>query len=476
MAAPPSEREAWALLLSIEGLGPAGFGGLVATFGSGRAILAAAARPGASRAIARAVAAGQGRPVGDADLGERIGRMARDPGAALAILRAAAVDILTLDDRGYPARLRSIAQPPPVLLLRGDVPALSAPRTIAIVGTRRPTEGGRLIAARIAAAISRVGGVVVSGLAVGIDGAAHAAATDERRPTIAVLGSGHERLYPRAHRRLARDIVATGGIVVSERFPDGPPTRGSFPQRNRLISGLADVTIVVEAGLQSGALITARWALGQGRECYVVPGPMDEPRSAGCLALYRDYPALVRLVTGIPELLADLGLDRDATPSPNGPPRPSLEARLVELGPTARDVAAALVAGNGTLDDLVGATGHESATVLGTITLLEMAGLATSTYGRYRAAGGLASSADRLRRAPRASGRPRRGTVPAAGSRGPPELPSRTSPCYGAGHWPHAHPAADSPETVSRPPANRAGDCRIAQSCRRGSGRPVRRD
>ena len=107
--------------------------------------------------------------------------MARDPGPALAILRAAAVDILTLDDRGYPARLRSIAQPPPVLLLRGDVAALSAPRTIAIVGTRRPTEGGRLVASRISAAISRSGGVVVSGLAVGIDGAAHAAAADERR-------------------------------------------------------------------------------------------------------------------------------------------------------------------------------------------------------------------------------------------------------------------------------------------------------
>jgi len=429
VAAPLSEREAWVLLLSIDGLGPAGFGGLVSTFGSGGEVLAAAARPGASRAIARAVAAGQGRQIGDADLGERIVRMARDPGPALAILRAADVDILTLDDRGYPARLRSIAQPPPVLLLRGDVRALSAPRTIAIVGTRRPTEGGRLVASRIASAISRSGGVVVSGLAVGIDGAAHAAAAEERLATIAVLGSGHERLYPRAHRRLARDIVATGGIVISERFPDGPPTRGSFPQRNRLISGLADVTIVVEAGLQSGALITARSALGQGRECYVVPGPMDEPRSAGCLALYREYAGLVRLVTGIPELLADLGLDRDATPSPNGPPRPSLEAHLVELGPTARDVAAALIAGNGTLDDLVAATGHESATVLGTITLLEMAGLATSTYGRYRAAGRLASSADGVLRAPRRSRPPGRATRPAAGSRGLPELPGRTSPC-----------------------------------------------
>ena len=106
-----------------------------------------------------------------------------------------------------------------------------------------------------------------------------------------------------------------------------------------------------------------------------------------------------------------------------------LEAHLVELGPTAHDVAAALVAGNGTLDDLVEATGHETATVLGTITLLEMAGLVTSTYGRYRAAGRLASSADGVLRTQGASRRPRRGTVPAAGSRDPPELPGRTSPC-----------------------------------------------
>ena len=315
-----------------------------------------------------------------------------------------------------------------MLLLRGDVRALSAPRTIAIVGTRRPTEEGRLVASRISAAISRTGGVVVSGLAVGIDGAAHAAAADDggRRSRSSAPGM---RACTRARIGASRrDIVATGGLVISERFPDGPPTRGSFPQRNRLISGLADVTIVIEAGLQSGALITARWALEQGRECYVVPGPMDEPRSAGCLALYREYPGLVRLVTGIPELLADLGLDRDATPSPNGPPRPSLEAHLVELGPTAREVAAALVAGNGTLDDLVGATGHESATVLGTITLLEMAGLATSTYGRYRAAGRLASSAvgvlaDLGDAAAAARSRP------AAGSRGPPGLPARSSPC-----------------------------------------------
>jgi DNA processing protein len=187
--------------------------------------------------------------------------------------------------------------------------------------------------------------------------------------------------------------VATGGALVSERFPDRHPSKGTFPQRNRVISGLADATIVVEAGVRSGALITADWALGQGRDCYIVPGPIDEPRSAGGLGLFREFPEVVKLVTGIPELLVDLGLDADASPGRAGPVRrPSLAAELVELGATAQDIARALVAGHGSIDELVIVTGHEPATVLGAITLLEMRGLATSTYGRYRAAGRLASA------------------------------------------------------------------------------------
>jgi len=243
--------------------------------------------------------------------------------------------------------------------------------------------------------------VVVSGLAVGIDGAAHAAVAAESRPSVAVLGSGHERLYPRAHTHLAAEVVATGGVVVSERFPDSGPTRNTFPQRNRLISGLADASIVVEAGIRSGALITAEWALLQGRGCFVVPGAMDDPRSAGCLAFYREFRDVVGLVTGIPELLVDLGFDGPASPgtttSAERTPPPSIAALLIELGATAREVAEALVSGHGSIDELCAVTGHEPATVLGAITLLEMRGLATSTYGRYRAAGRLAGMAPTTR-------------------------------------------------------------------------------
>ena len=402
----PSETEAWALILSIERLGPAAFGALLAAYGSGRAILDAAARRGAAAAFSAIVSAAHGRRAPTERTGERLVALAADLGPPLGVLRRSGLRIVTLDDPAYPDRLRAIDLPPPVLLVDGDPAALSAVRTVAIVGTRRPTERGRLVAARIAAAVARAGAVVVSGLAVGIDGAAHAAVVAEHRPTVAILGSGHDRLYPRAHRRLAADVVATGGAVVSEQFPDARPTPGTFPQRNRLISGLADATIVVEAGIRSGALITADWALGQGRECFLVPGPIDEPRSAGCLAFYREFGDVVRLVTGIPELLVDLGLDpasgqatdvtaSSATPGSkpsrsgrSGPP--SLDALLIELGSTAHEVASALMAGHGTVDELVLVTEHEPATVLGALTLLEMHGLVTSTYGRYRPAGRLA--------------------------------------------------------------------------------------
>jgi DNA processing protein len=432
VAGPLTEREAWALLLSVEGLGPAAFGALLGAYGGGLAILAASTRRGAGRAFAAIAAAAQGRTMADDELGRRIVALALDPGLPLDVLRRSGVAIITLDDEAYPGRLRAIELPPPALLVRGDPAALAADRSFAIVGTRRPSERGRLVAARIASAISRAGGVVVSGLAVGIDGAAHAAVTAEGRPTVAVLGSGHDRLFPSAHRRLATDIVATGGVLVSELFPDRPASKNTFPQRNRLISGLAEATIVVEAGLRSGALITADRALGQGRDCYVVPGPIDDPRAAGCLAWLHQFPDVVRVVIGVPELLVDLGLDHDAAPAAaDRPSRPSVEAQLIELGPTAGEVARALIAGHGSIDELVTATGHEPATILGAITLLEMKGLATSTYGRYRATGRLASATPGLvvtSRAIRAS-RERLRTVPIGPSRGPPGLPVSATAC-----------------------------------------------
>ena len=424
--APPDEREAWAVLLSVHGIGPAGFGALLATYGTGRAILVGASRRGAAARFARIAAEGDGRPPFGTSVGEGIVAAAAELADRLALLRASRLEIVTLDDPGYPPRLRAIELPPPVLLVRGDPAALSGRHAVAIVGTRRPTETGRLVAARIAAALARAGAVVVSGLAVGIDGSAHAAVVANRQRTVAVLGSGHNRLFPRAHDRLANQIVGSGGAVLSELWPDQRPSVHTFPQRNRLISGLADATIVVEAGLRSGALITAKWALEQGRDLFLVPGSIDEPRSAGCLHWLREFPGEARIVATLPELVTDLGLLEEAGDAdwgedasgdgradvPRRPARPSLEAVLVELGPTARDIGAALVAGRGSLDELVAATGHEPATVLGALTVLELRGFATTTYGRYRAAGQLA------------------GASPQDLDGGPtPRLPARPGPC-----------------------------------------------
>ncbi|HEY8439311.1 MAG TPA: DNA-processing protein DprA, partial [Candidatus Limnocylindrales bacterium] len=387
----------------------------------------------AASSFSAIVAAAQGRSRLSSDVGGAIVALACDTPTRLAILRASEVGIVTLDDAAYPERLRRIDLPPPVLLTRGDLTAWSAARTVAVVGTRRPTERGRLVAARIAAAIARAGGVVISGLAVGIDGAAHAAVVAEGRPTVAVLGSGHDRLYPRAHARLAAEIVATGGLVASEIFPDTSATKGTFPQRNRLISGLADATVVVEAGIRSGALITADWALGQGRDCFVVPGPVDEARSAGILDFYREFGDVVRLVTGIPELIADLGLGGAAlgeiTTANEPPPNVSVRALLIELGPTVHAVADALIAGHGSVDDLAAVTGHEPATILSAITLLEMRGFATSTYGRYRAAGRLAGESPN-RRPGDPSSRPRyRSGAAIAKRRAAARLPGPSEPC-----------------------------------------------
>jgi len=399
------ERDAWIVLNGATGVGPVSFGRLLGAFGSAAAVLATARRWGAiGRLVAASCSPDGGGPVLSAAAASGIVEAALDPASWLVPVRRSGVRVLTLADETYPARLRRVDLPPPVLFLHGDPAALDRLRSVAIVGTRRPTGVGRATAGRIADAVSGLGATIVSGLALGIDGAAHASAVRLGTPTVAVIGGGHERLYPAGHRGLARAIVAGGGAVVSEFSPDTTPTRGTFPRRNRIISGLADATIVVEAGARSGALTTAAWALEQGRGLYLVPGRLDDPAVAGCLAFLREGGPDARIVTGIPELLDDLGLlgDLDAMEgrlpdapdalSDGGRRRASLGAVLASLGPVERAVALEVAAGRGTVDELVLATGGAGATVLGVLTSLEVRGLVLEAFGRYRAAGPLASA------------------------------------------------------------------------------------
>jgi DNA processing protein len=376
-----AERAAWVALASVEGLGPVGLGSLLRRFGDGRSILATAATAAGRARIAERE--GTGRRI-DSAVADRIAEAAEAGPALMERVRELDLSVVTLEDGSYPGRLLELELPPHLLFVRGDPAVLSRPHAVAVVGTRRATEYGRRTAARIGVAIADSGATVVSGLAVGIDGAAHGASVAAGGPTVAVLGSGHARLTPRAHERLAAAIIDGGGCVASEVAPDVGPGPGSFPRRNRLISGLADATVVVEAPLRSGALITASWALEQGRECYLVPGPLGAPMSAGCLAFLREHTGLARIVADVPTLVEDLGLL-----GADGGPQTRTE---VGLGSVERRIVATLGRGAATVDELVAAVGEPVATVLGGITLLEVRGVVAGAYGRYRLSGRLTGS------------------------------------------------------------------------------------
>lgn len=212
--------------------------------------------------------------------------------------------MITKKDPSYPALLKEIHGMPPVLFIRGDVKILSRPQ-IAIVGSRNPTAMGCETAFQFAQHFSKQGFTVTSGLALGIDGAAHKGALQGIGSTIAVLGNGLDRIYPASNHKLASEI-AEQGALVSE-FPIGvPPIASHFPRRNRIISGLSAGILVVEAALNSGSLITAKFALEQGREVFAIPGSIHSPLAKGCHALIREGAKLVETANDVVEELGAL--------------------------------------------------------------------------------------------------------------------------------------------------------------------------
>lgn len=194
-------------------------------------------------------------------------------------IQSLGIQVLTWESDAYPRRLREIDQPPPVLYVMGDLQPQDE-FAVAIVGTRRITAYGRQVAENIAAFLARNGLTVISGLARGVDSVAHKAALDAGGRTLAVLGNGVDRIYPPEHRKLAEMIVQKGALISD--YPLGtPPDSLNFPPRNRIISGLAQAVVIVEAGERSGALITASFAADQGRDVFAVPGNINAPQSAG---------------------------------------------------------------------------------------------------------------------------------------------------------------------------------------------------
>ncbi len=237
----------------------------------------------------------------DADLKRLCDKSTADAERVLHYCTMAGVTLIAYDDPRYPAALREIAAPPVLLYCRGALPQFAGRLTVAVVGTRKMSEYGKRMAFEISRDLARAGVIVVSGMALGIDGVANAAAVNGGGETVAVLGSGIDIIYPSAHRTLA-DAVARHGAIITEYAPGTRPEGRNFPVRNRLISGLAQASAVIEADLRSGALITARRARQQNRVLYALPGRVDEPGSEGPCMLLREG---AKLLTCADDILTD---------------------------------------------------------------------------------------------------------------------------------------------------------------------------
>ena len=337
------QRRDWIALNAIPNLTPEKFTLLLDHFPSPEAIWEAPAEqlkavPGFERSVETFVGHRQKLDV-DAELRE---------------IERLGLSVCTIADADYPEPLRAIAHPPPVLYLKGDL--VEKDRVaIAIVGTRKPSDYGRMIAEKFSKELSERGFTIVSGMALGIDTAAHQGALEAGARTVAVLGGGFGHIYPQQNVPLVEDIAASG-TVLTEFSPKAKPDRWTFPQRNRVISGLTRGTIVVEAGERSGALITAKAATQQGREVFAVPGSLTNAKSRGAHRLIQKGAKLIVNVDDVleefPDLQETLG---------SGSQRASQQD--VELPPVERKVFDALDYEPIHFDDLVERTGSSTTEV-----------------------------------------------------------------------------------------------------------------
>ncbi len=297
-------------------------------------------------------------------------RAAFDARAELERLRALGIRFLGRSDPGFPPLLRAIHDPPPGLFLRGTAEAgLLALPAVAIVGARACSAYGRQIARSVARELASAGLVVVSGLARGVDAEAHRGALDAGGITVAVLGCGIDRDYPASNRELARQIAA-GGLVVSEYAPGVEPAPWRFPARNRIVAGLCSAAVVVEARERSGALITADFALEEGREVFAVPGEITSGLSAGSNALLR---LGATPLTCAQDVLESFGFVAAARVEP-------------EVGAAAGAVLTRIREAVAGADELARATGLSAEELAVALTELELAGAVTEEGGLYRPA------------------------------------------------------------------------------------------
>ncbi len=317
----PAEQQALVALSLVPGVGPGRIRSLLARFGTAEAVMhaapaALAETDGVGPQTAQAIRAFDDHAAVEEQL-----RRAAQVGATL---------VAAWDER-FPRLLRQIYDPPAFLWMRGDLQPKDE-RAVAIVGTRRCTEYGRQQARRFSAELAGRGFTIVSGLAYGIDAAAHAAALEAGGRTVAVLGSGVDRIYPARHTRMAHEIIQGQGAVISEYALGAAPDAPNFPRRNRIISGMTLGTLVVEAHETGGALITARLATEQNREVFAVPSPVHSAAGTGTSHLIQRSHA--KLVLSADDILEELGVENTSTPAPaEAAPPPDLnpvEERLYD--------------------------------------------------------------------------------------------------------------------------------------------------
>jgi len=346
------DRAYWIALCSIAGIGPVRFQRLVELCGGAEAAWHASPF--------KLAAAGLERRSIEALLNLRSHTTAH---AISERLRQLGISTLTLEDDAYPANLREIADPPPVLFVRGALTGQDA-LAVALVGTRRATAYGTAVAERLATDLAAAGVTVVSGLARGVDTAAHRAAVDAGGRTLAVLGNGLDQVYPPSNTQLAERIVHSGALV-SEFPPGTPPDAINFPRRNRIIAGLSRVTVIIEAGDRSGALITADFALEQGREVLAVPGSILSPTCIGSNDLLKQG---ATPVTCAEDVFVALGVT-----STN---YRSLARAVPNLGEQESFVWEALGADPRHVDELARSLGRGAGEVSATLAMLELNGMA----------------------------------------------------------------------------------------------------
>ncbi len=353
---PDAELRDLVCLTMVPGVGPRTFRALLEQFGTAGKVLSSPLSrlkevPGVGLRLAARIA--------DA-------RREFDPDAELALCAQRGVRVLPSSDPAFPQPLKEIDDPPPLLYLRGTIEPVDA-LAIAIVGSRRCTTYGLRTAERLAQSLARVGLTVVSGLARGIDAAAHRGALKAGGRTIAVLANGLGAIYPPEHDDLAREI-SRAGAILSEMPMRQAPMAGLFPQRNRIISGLSLGVVVVEATPRSGSLVTVKHAMEQNREVFAVPGPVDSLPSRGCHRLIRDG---ARLVETVDDILEELGpLAREVKPGPEAIAiRNPAELKLTEQE---RSLLGELDEMPKSVDELINKTRLTASQVMATLSVLEM--------------------------------------------------------------------------------------------------------